>query len=234
MPLGVCQAGCRWFLLTAWTGCCLLTGCAHSNASAGNWSLPFAKKADEPQVPSPDDRIEELRKLSKLAPKLTPEEREKRAAELVAAVRTENDPLVRAEIFRTLGSLPTLASGSMLYAGLQDSDPEIRIACCQAWGRRDGSDAARVLGDVLRNDEKIDVRLAAARALGEMKDQAAVAALAAGLEDPNPAMQWRSVKSLERVTGKHFGNDVNAWRAFVKGGNPREESLVRRLGHLLY
>jgi hypothetical protein len=220
------------FFLCALLPCA--AGCAGTSPGLSGWSLPFAQKSDGPQAPSPDDRIKELRMLAKQAPKLSATEQEQKSNELVAAARSETDALVRAEIFRTLGAFSTLGAGTMLYAGVQDSDPEIRIACCQAWARRGGPDAARVLGEILKQDENVDVRLAAARALGQVKDQSAVAALAPALEDPNPAMQWRAVRSLEKVTGKHFGNDVNAWRAFVQGGNPREETLVQRIGRLFY
>jgi HEAT repeat protein len=178
--------------------------------------------------------MKEYRELAKQAPQLDAASKEQKSAELAAAAQSETDALIRGEIFRTLGAFNTISSSTALYAGLQDSDPEIRIACCDAWGKRGGADAAKVLGEILREDESEDVKLAAARALGEIKDQAAVLALAPALDDGSPAMQWRAVRSLEKVTGKYYGEDVNAWRTYVQGGKPREESIVRRLGRIFY
>lgn len=174
------------------------------------------------------------RKMAKDAKILTPAEREARANELAAAVQSETDVLIRGQMYRTLGAFDTISSSTALFNGLQDSDPEIRIACCDAWGQRGGPDAANALGDVLRNDSEHDVRMAAIRALGQIKDQSAVVALAPALEEPNPAMQWRAVRSLESVTGKYYGEDVNAWRSYVQGGNPRELSIAHRIGRMFY
>lgn len=208
-------------------------GCASPSGQVASAGWPWTKKkVDGP--PAPSERMEEFRELAEKAADMDDAEKERQSGELASAAGRETDVLIRGEIYRTLGSFSTISSSTALYAGLQDSEPEIRTACCQAWGKRGGADAAKVLGDVLREDESEDVRLAAARALGEIKDQAAVTALAPALDDGSPAMQWRAVRSLEQVTGKYYGEDVNAWRSYVQGGNPRQESIVRRLGRIFY
>jgi HEAT repeat protein len=92
-----------------------------------------------------------------------------------------------------------------------------------------------MLGGVLTGDIDKDVRLAAARALGHTKHPTAVAALGDVLEDDDPAMQVRAVKSLRKITGEDLGNDVNRWRQYVKRELPQPDnptSIAERLRRL--
>jgi hypothetical protein len=147
------------------------------------------------------------------------------------AYQQETDPLLRMEIIRTLGALPTPESTEVLAAALRDGDREVRITVCRAWAQRGGPEAVQVLSEVLAHDSEIDVRMAAARGLGAMRDppDEAIAALGRALEDRDPALQHRAVVSLRQVTGRDFGDDVNAWREFVQGGNPPQATIVSRL-----
>ena len=76
------------------------------------------------------------------------------------------------------------------------------------------------LSEALRGDVDADVRLAAAKALGETKNTAATAALGEALNDSDPAMQYQGVLALQKVTGKDLGDDVNRWQQYVKNGQP--------------
>ncbi len=100
---------------------------------------------------------------------------------------------------------------------MSDADTHVRVAACEAWGKRGDAEAVKLLAEALRSDVDADVRLAAAKALGETKNPEAVAALGEALSDADPAMQYRAVLSLERVTGKDLGNDVSRWQQYVKG-----------------
>jgi HEAT repeat protein len=90
------------------------------------------------------------------------------------------------------------------------------------------------LAEALRNDVDGDVRLAAAGALGETKNPAAVAPLGEALADPDPAMQYRAVLSLKQTAGKDLGNSVERWQQYVKGELPAEPtpSLADRFRRL--
>jgi len=59
------------------------------------------------------------------------------------------------------------------------------------------------------------VRLRALRELGQLGDKAAVPVLAKALEDPDPAVQYRAVGALKRVSGRDLGDDVNKWREWA-------------------
>jgi HEAT repeat protein len=204
------------------------TGC---NAFQKNATPPWKKKPDPlvANVITSKMRIEKMREVAKKASTLSPTDQEKETFELSQVLRKgEDDPLVRAEILRTLAVFQTATATAALNAGSADSDQHVRIACCQAWGKRGGPDAVRKLSEIMSSDTDIDVRLAAARELGKLGDPAAVQALGTGLDSKDPAMQHRAVESLRQVTKKDFGNNVNTWRDFVRGGQPPEESFASR------
>jgi HEAT repeat protein len=180
------------------------------------------------------DQLKDLRELAKNVPSASLAEQERVSLELAQAIRSETDPIVRAQMMRTLGVCNTQVAAAMAAAGVKDSDARVRVAACEALGVRGGAEQVRVLGGVLSGDTDIDVRLAAARALGDSKDPAAVQALAAALEDSDPALQVRGMRSLEKVAHQDFGNDVAAWRQYVRGETPqpRTQSIAARFRQL--
>jgi HEAT repeat protein len=175
-------------------------------------------------VTPPYERMRELRALGRTAHTANPAQRELVSGELADEIRDERDPLLRAQIVRTLAGYPTEKAAMVLRNALEDSSSEVRMAACEAWGQRGGPEAVKLLGERVGSDTNGDVRLAAARALGETRDPGAVAGLAVALEDQDPALQYRAVLSLREVTGKDFGNDVNRWQQYVKGQTPEPDS----------
>lgn len=135
--------------------------------------------------------------------------------DLAQAVLAEHDPRVRAEIVRIAAGFDTPSSLSICRGALEDPDDRVRKAACDAWGSRGGSEAVKLLTHRYETDTDIDVRLRAVRMLGEVKDQAAIPALARALEDPDPAVQYRAVAALKHVSGRDLGDDVNRWRAWA-------------------
>ncbi len=221
------------------TAVAVLVGCAPGCAqlpAGSNWSSkPSASPKSEPSkaaaagLETPSQKIKRLKQFAKSADKLPALEQDQHGAALAKEFDLEEDILVRAQILRTIARIPTSHADETLTKGLVSEQDEIRIAACEALGDRGGAEAVRQLAEVLANDPQTDVRLAAARALGESDDEAAMPALAKALEDEDPAMQHRAVLSLRRVTGKDFGDDVNAWRAYVQGEQPPAPSLADRI-----
>jgi len=180
-------------------------------------------------------RLEELTSLRKNADDLSPDEQVRTSQQLLHALAADPSPLYRRHVVRTLSALPTPAANEGLRRAIQDSDPSVRIAACEAWASRGGDESLRLLSGVVGSDADLDVRIAATRELANFKSPAAVHALGLALDDPDPALQHRAVQSLKTVTGEDFGNNVPAWRQFVRGGPvPRadEPTIAERLRDL--
>ena len=184
--------------------------------------LPFGGETAENTsgIISPAEQIETLQELADKASQGSPEEKDQISLKLAGMIRKEEDPMIRAEIIRTLGKYPTDMATAVLKAALNDPDAEVRLAACEAWARRGGPQSVEILSGALLGDVDSDVRLMAAWALGQTGDRAAVPALGSALNDKNPAMQYRAVLSLRKITGKRFDNDVGQWQRYVKGELP--------------
>jgi HEAT repeat protein len=218
-----------WGLLIA-----SVCGCA-----GGQWSekadwLAFWKPEKGMDVRTRADQLKDLRELAKQVPSASASEQERASLEIAQSIRNETDPIVRAQMMRTIGVCKSHVADKVAAAGISDSDSRVRVASCEALGVRGGPEQVRLLGGALSGDTDIDVRLAAARALGESKDPAAAQALAPALDDPNPALQVRTMRSLEKVAKQDFGNDVAAWRQYVRGETPqpRTQSIASRFRQL--
>ncbi len=127
----------------------LLPGCADMPA----W-VPFqgARSDDLPGVVTPAAKIAQLKNLSSEAAKSDQDSRHRVVGQLVAAIRSETDSLIRAEIIRTLGDYPDPAADPVLKAAINDPDADVRIAACEAWGKRGNAQAAELLVPVLSSD----------------------------------------------------------------------------------
>jgi HEAT repeat protein len=210
------------------------SGCGRPHLAGSSWRMPWEAPPDEASgVIAPYERIASLRELSRGGLPADAARQQQIAAQLAEEIRQEADPLIRAEIVRTLAEYHTAEATSVLTSALADSEREVRAAACEAWGRRGGPEAIRLLGEAVLSDVSVDVRLAAAAALGQTEDPAAVAVLGPALEDHDPALQRRAVLALRKVTHKDFDNDVNRWRQYVRGETPEPAapaSIARQLG----
>ena len=205
----------RWAL-----GVSLLLGLAGCAEQRAKFAWPFAQPKDEmPGITTPEQRIEQLKTLVASASRSTPQEQERVSTDLAHQIQREEDPLVRRQIILTLSAYPTTMASAVIHAGMADTDADVRIACCKAWGRRGGTEAVEQLSRALASDTNIDVRLAAARALGQTKDPSAAAPLGDALADADPALQYRAIESLKAISGRDFGNDLAAWRQYAKTGH---------------
>jgi HEAT repeat protein len=186
------------------------------------------------------ERIRMVQEEGKYAANGDAAAKEKVASHLAEEIRTEQDPLVRIQIVRTLATIPNETAAAVLNGGMKDPDPDVRVAVCDGWGvraaamrrlpsgapedPRDADLAARLLAEALTSDTNKDVQLAAARSLAKMKnDPRAIGALGIALKDSDPALQFRAVASLKEVSNKDFGNDIEKWQQYVDSVAPASQ-----------
>jgi HEAT repeat protein len=193
-----------------------LTGCSL-------W--PFAEKDRTPYV-TPASRVTAIQQLGAQADGADVAAQQELATQLAGQIQTERDPLVREAIIRAAAQMHAPMADRILLAALNDSDSFVRQTACKLVGRRGDVSAVAALGNVAQDDVDIDVRLAATRALGELRHASAVPYLSTGLHESDPAIQLAAVHSLKLASGEDLGNDVGAWREWVASrernhaGNP--------------
>lgn len=191
-------------------------GCAQTAA----WKMPWNDTSRDERVRekyglTANQRVEQVEKQAAAARSEGGTREEAFTAELVRTMLTEHDPRVRIKILEIAATFETPSALSICRGALEDPDAKVRMAACHAWGERSGSEAVQLLSHRYQTDTDIDVRLEAVRMLGAVKDQEAIPALGRALEDPDPAVQYRAVASLKKVSGRDLGDDVNRWRAWV-------------------
>jgi len=144
---------------------------------------------------------------------------------LVPLLLSEHDPALRAWIVELAAAFDTPDSAAICSGALADPDPRVRLAACTACARRIGPSAVPLLAERVRDDADLGVRLRALRALGDVDADAALVAVAAALDDPDPAVRARAVHVLrQRSGGRDFGTDVAAWQAWA--ADPRARSAT--------
>jgi HEAT repeat protein len=164
-----------------------------------------------------------LRSRRKSVRNLSPDEQERAAVELAQRLGEEEHSVLKIEIVRTLAELPSPVAAEALKTVSSDADPDVRVVCCEAWGRRGGAESRQMLAEMLGSDTDLDVRIAATRQLGKFKnDPEALQAMRLALDENNPALQYRAVEALKGMSGRDYGSDLVAWRDYIDGGNPAQ------------
>ncbi len=202
---------------------------------AGCTAWPFAEK-QRTSIITPSMRVSTVREIGARADQADGPEQQRLSDQLAGQIRTEPDPLVRRAIQEAAAEIDTPLTQAILLAGLNDTDRDVRITCCQKLGERGVDTSVGSLRSVLENDEEIDVRLAAVDALGQIRTTASVQALSLALHDRDPAMQYAGVQAMKIASGQNFGNDVEAWREYADGDTPQilpPASVAERVKEML-
>ena len=228
------------FLL--WTTAMLVlaqTGCSEGILWRTGYLSPWARQkwADEEQIaPTLFTKREKLREMTRSVEGTDSGNQERVSQVLADVVRKDPIVLMRIEATELLANLRTKTATNALQAATNDPNQQVRLAAVRAWEMRGDEIAIDMLGKLVASDGDLDVRLAATRALGSFKNPLAAKALNAAISDPNPALQIRSARSLEKITGQKLGDDVQAWQRYVNdtfGVAKTQTAGTKNLGDLL-
>lgn len=192
--------------------CVMLTGCA----SWSPWKRREKAARDQEKYGfTADTRIKKLVERSKAVKSEPMQSQVEFTQDLVHMMLEEHDPRVRGKILETAAEYDTAAATAICKGAMQDPSEMVRLKACDVWAKRGGEEAVQLLATRFQTDAELDVRLRALKMLGELKDKQAIPVLARALEDADPAVQYRAVASLKKVSGRDLGNDVNAWREWA-------------------
>lgn len=125
------------------------------------------------------------------------------------------DPTVRAACIHALGLHGTPEDAPAIIAELKDDTGFVRWEAAKALQKIHHDDAVLPLMDVLGDDEDPDVRIAAAKALGQYPTRAVFNALIGALSDPDFGVVQSASESLSTLTGQDLGTDGSDWLAFA-------------------
>jgi hypothetical protein len=228
----------RWQLFGAAIWTAGLVGCADGPMPylmSLNPTMRRQWEADEAFAPTLHRQLAEVQTVRESTKSLSPEQQVHWSGELEHIIRTHSNPLLRGECVTTLEGFSVPESNAGLRQGMQDGDATVRIAACKAWGKRGGQEGMEILAERLGSDSDPDVKLAAARELGQFSDPIAYQALGLAIQGGDPALQYRAIQSLKLASGKDYGNNLQAWQEFAEGKDPGPEytpSLADRVKQL--
>jgi len=197
----------------------LMTGCI--DLGTPKFDNPFSR-TPPPEYKSqygltPTQKVDRLRQLAVDSQSMTADQQRAVTRELITTLSNETNPLLRRELVRTLGGMSVQEAAEGLQIALDDDNHQVRIAACEAWGRRPDAQSVDILASVLSEEDDVDVRLAASQALSRRTDQSAIIHAAATLEDRDPAVQLATMESLRNATGATIGDNISEWKSYLAG-----------------
>lgn len=226
-PTAIPDLACRSFasLWIPTVAVVLACGCAGrlpwQNRATTNEHLRTLKSSADPS-----ERLEAFAALGEPARyKRSPERQQEAVHILRLGLELEKDQLVRITIVHSLAALKGEQAQAALLASLHDKDAVVRAEICRALARLGDPASSEAIAKLLASDSNLDVRLAAADALGHLRTSSSAQALLAALDDKDPALRHRASRSLRAITGKDYGTDFKAWQAYLS--DLPEDALAR-------
>lgn len=204
-------------------GCAIFGGCAEGPLYSTGWISPYAIdhwKKEESYGPTVIALREQQARLREALPTLSPAERESAVADLGRKFENDTNQTLRLEYLKTIGVAQEPSAIPILVRATGDRSPLVRAAACDALKGRNSEEAQGRLRDLAESDVSVDVRLAAIRAMEGDGTERTLSTMGRLLEDDDPAIQYRTMATLEATTGKTLGRDKRAWTAFLAGEEP--------------
>lgn len=184
------------------------------------WRNQLGSTDSGAEVPYKSTTVGRMSEVQRLADRLAEADSRNEAAatagQLLNILKQEDESLIRTEVVRVLAATPTDASLDAMQIALQDKSPEIRVLACEGLAKSNSLESISILSDTLARDADLDVRIAAARALGQFQSATAVEALTRAINDPDPALQFVAVQSLRQSHSEDLGNNINSWRQLAR------------------
>lgn len=127
------------------------------------------------------------------------------ASRAAAAALNDPEPGVRVAAAHALTSAPSGDAANALTPLLQDKLEFVRREIAYALGESGSREAIAPLTNVLATDKEMSVRAAAAVALGRIKDESAVIALAKAIDERAPKKKAEEYEFVKRAAAESLG-----------------------------
>jgi HEAT repeat protein len=144
------------------------------------------------------------------------------------ALTAETDPQLRIAVLSALAKLHSPKAIAAIAGATKDKETAVRVTACRLLGQSGARNAADQLDELLISDSSLDVRLAAAEALGNLPSRKAALALLEGVDDPDVAIRFRCRESLKKLTGTDHAADLTDWRKEIQTANFEEPTRRTR------
>jgi hypothetical protein len=182
------------------------------------WNNPFQRSAGSEATSATTiaARIAKVQSAGEDIEYISEAEQMRLSTQLVQDFAKESHPIVRQEIAKALGRFRTPSALEGLRLAVRDGDRDVRIAACESLAGWGTPETFNLLAEVLHSDTDVDVRLTATRLLGDSQEASTIGALGRALDDPDPAVQYLAVQSLQRNTGQKAGNDLKEWKRIAR------------------
>ena len=235
----------------------LLSGCAVDNPHIAKLPLFEAKTDVIPGLDPPHQRKKIIREKGTKGATASEAEREILVAQLMHEYQTSPDPNMRREAVDALAKIPHPDRDRFLQEIVRDDNPFVRMSALEALGTTysGGKDElTALLIDRMKIDSDKDVRITAVRILGDVTPKnesnvvtrvfsvddkglqdSVVLELGNLLHDRVPAVRFEAMQSLQKITRKDYGNDINRWLQYVRYANgevadmPSERGFAEKL-----
>ncbi len=138
------------------------------------------------------------------------------------------DPTVRAACLAALGRNGSAEDGPVLVDHLGHETNFVRWEAAKALQKVHYPPAARPLIAAMRDDDDLDVRIAAAMALGQYRERPVYDALVGALGDRDFGVREAAAVSLATLTGEDLGVEGGPWLAWGEGKTPDELFVAAR------
>ncbi|MBX3420550.1 MAG: HEAT repeat domain-containing protein [Pirellulaceae bacterium] len=181
-------------------------------------------------------RQNELKLLSSSIASMSPEQQAEWSGRLEQLIAHDPSAEMRAEAVRIIAKIPGESTLRALNMASTDKSEKVRLVACQAW-RDVGGDAAKdmLLTLVNNSNEGVNVRQTAIESLSAFDSEEVRQTLTRLLDDRNPAIQYHTVQSLRKMTGRDYEGDLQAWKDYMQGQDVPEPagSIAKTLSDFL-
>lgn len=192
-----------------------LVGCAEGPLWKVGGYFPWVQRkwaAEEQIAETVHSRKQKLRNLARTASRMSETEKEQVVTQLGPFLQNEKIIQLRVDALYALGEINTQSAENLMIQSLTDSEAEVRIAAVNALTKRKTKTSEQEIIRVIGSDTDKDVRASAIRGLASYPGDAAVDTLAQVLNEPEPALQFAAMQSLDAVTGSDIGVNVTEWK----------------------